>query len=36
VKIVTRLAEVLGKRLKETTVKVTELKREMRRTPEKE
>lgn len=36
VKIVTRLAEVLGKRLKETTVKVTELKREMRRVPEKE
>lgn len=30
VKIVTRLAEVLGKRLKETTLKVTELKREMR------
>lgn len=36
VKIVTRLAEVLGKRLKETTVKVTELKREMRRSPDKE
>lgn len=35
VKIVTRLAEVLGKRLKETTVKVTELKREMRRQMEK-
>ncbi|MBX7230726.1 MAG: cyclic nucleotide-binding domain-containing protein [Bdellovibrionales bacterium] len=30
VKIVTRLSEVLGKRLKETTVKVTELKRELR------
>ncbi len=36
VKIVTRLAEVLGKRLKETTVKVTELKREMHRSPDKE
>lgn len=35
VKIVTRLAEVLGKRLKETTVKVTELKREVRRINEK-
>lgn len=31
VKIVLRLAEVLGKRLKETTIKVTELKREVRR-----
>jgi CRP/FNR family transcriptional regulator, cyclic AMP receptor protein len=30
VKIVTRLAEILGKRLKETTMKVTELKREIR------
>lgn len=34
VKIVTRLAEVLGKRLKETTIKVTELKREIRRSME--
>jgi len=34
VKIVLRLAEVLGKRLKETTSKVTELKREVRRQTE--
>jgi CRP-like cAMP-binding protein len=31
VKILTRLGEVLGRRLKETTLKVTELKRELKR-----
>jgi CRP/FNR family transcriptional regulator, cyclic AMP receptor protein len=35
VKILLRLSEVLGRRLKETTIKVTELKEELRRSGEK-
>jgi CRP-like cAMP-binding protein len=35
VKILIRLGEVLGRRLKETTIKVTELKRELKRLGEK-